>query len=143
MKTVRRYAALLPGLLFAAALPVFAAPAAVATEPKVTPPASMPPHAPGHLPADLLLPMKAPAPAELPNRGKVLTLIATDSYAFIEVEAAQGAQWVAGPLVPMQVGDMIGFSDGSVMQDFYSKTLNRSFPSLLFADHVAVIVAGK
>ena len=112
------------------------------------PPASPPvdtamPHGPGHVPADMVLPLKTPMPAELPKKGKVLTLIATDSYAFIEVEAADGRQWIAAPVVPMQVGDRIGYSDGSVMHDFYSKTLQRSFASLLFADHVAVLPAGK
>lgn len=116
---------------------------AIGAPPASGQPEAMPPHYPGHLPSDMLLPLKAPAPAELPNRGKVLSLVQTDSYAFIEVGAKAGNQWIAAPLVPMQVGDTIGYSDGSVMHDFYSKTLGRSFPSLLFADHVAVISAGK
>lgn len=101
-----------------------------------------PPDVPGHIPSDMLMPMKAPPPAELPNRGKVLHLIKGDSYAYIEVTRDKDSLWIAGPLTPLQVGDTIGYSDGAVVNDFYSKTLQRSFPKLMFADHI-VVLGGK
>ena len=102
-----------------------------------------PPDVPGHIPSDMLMPMKAPPPAVLPNQGKVLQLIKGDSYAFIEVTRDKDSLWIAGPLTPLEVGDTIGYSDGAVVNDFYSKTLQRSFPRLLFADHVVVLGGRK
>jgi hypothetical protein len=94
---------------------------------------------PAHIASDLLMPLKAPPPSELPNRGTVLSLIATDGYAYIEVREATGSRWLAAPLVPMATGDTIAYSDGAVVADFYSKSLKRNFQNLLFADHVVVV----
>lgn len=105
-----------------------------------------PPETPGHLPRsitpDMLLPKQAPAPSELPHRGKVVNLIESEGgYAYVEVAQGEARRWIAGPATPLKVGDTVAFSDGPVMTDFYSKTLNRAFPSMLFADHVALVPA--
>lgn len=38
----------------------------------------------------------------------------------------------------VQPGSTIRYEHGSVMTDFYSKLLKRTFPSVMFVGHVAV-----
>lgn len=63
--------------------------------------------------------------------GKVTDVIATDSFTYVEVETDKGKVWAAGPVTPINKGDMISFSTMMPMQNFHSKSLGRDF-ALLF-----------
>lgn len=63
--------------------------------------------------------------------GKVTDVIATDSFTYVEVETVKGKVWAAGPVTPINKGDMISFSTMMPMQNFHSKSLGRDF-ALLF-----------
>jgi hypothetical protein len=88
--------------------------------------------------ADMLMPDKLPAPAELPNQGKVLSSIDANDFTYIEVERAGAVEWIAASKMPLKPGSTIRYEDGSVMTNFYSKLLKRTFPSVMFVGHVAV-----
>ena len=40
--------------------------------------------------------------------------------------------------LPVKKGDVIRFDNGMAMTNFHSKTLNRTFPSVLFVNSVVV-----
>ncbi len=89
--------------------------------------------------ADLLMPDKPPAPAELPNQGKVLSSIDANDFTYIEVERAGVTEWIAASKMALKPGSTIRYEEGSVMTNFYSKLLKRTFPSVMFVGHVAVM----
>lgn len=85
----------------------------------------------------------APASAEsLPNVGKVLEVIETDLYSFIEVTNNNGSVWLATTKTKVLKGDNIRYGQGATMSNFTSRTLNRTFPSIIFIDRIAPIKAG-
>lgn len=89
--------------------------------------------------ADLLMPDKPPAPAELPNQGKVLSSIDANDFTYIEVERAGAAEWIATSKMALKPGSTIRYEEGSVMTNFYSKLLMRTFPRVMFVGHVALM----
>ncbi len=81
---------------------------------------------------------KGAAAAQLPQQGKVISTIAAPPYVYIEVAQDKKTLWLAANAVPVKKGDLIRFDDGMVMTNFHSKTLNRTFPSVLFVNQVVV-----
>ncbi len=45
---------------------------------------------------------------------------------------------MAAASTPVKKGDVIQFDQGMVMNNFYSKTLKRNFPSVIFVNRMAV-----
>lgn len=91
--------------------------------------------------ADLLMPDKPPAPAELPNQGKVIGSVDAKEFTYIEIERDGSIEWLAAPLMPVNTGSTIRYEEGAVMTDFYSKLLKRNFPRVSFVAHVVVVAA--
>lgn len=89
------------------------------------------PHAAAKAPA-------APSGPALSQSAKVVSVIQVPAYTYIE--AAQGGKtvWLAATTISVKKGDSIQFDDGMVMNDFYSKGLKRTFPSILFVNKVVV-----
>jgi hypothetical protein len=88
---------------------------------------------------DLLMPDKPPVPSELPNQGKVLSTIDANDFSYIEVEREGAVEWIAAPKMAVKPGSIIRYENGSVMSDFYSKLLKRTFPKVSFVGYVAVV----
>jgi hypothetical protein len=59
-------------------------------------------------------------------------------YTYVEFEEDGKKFWAAGPLNHVEVGDLIYLSDAVTMKDFHSKTLNRTFESILFTASIQV-----
>lgn len=81
---------------------------------------------------------KVAAAAQLPQKGKVLSTIAAAPYIYLEVKQDKKTLWLAANAVPVKKGDVIRFDNGMEMTNFHSKTLNRTFPSVLFVNSVVV-----
>jgi hypothetical protein len=116
-----------------AAAPVAAAPAAAA-------PAAMPnamPSMPAAMPATKNAPV-APHPAmpvaAAPNSGKVVQTLQAGGYTYAEVESSGRKVWIAGSPIQIKAGDIVQWGDYSIMQNFNSKTLNRTFDEILFVN---------
>ena len=77
------------------------------------------------------------APASGGNLGKVLSLTQAAGYAYIELETAQGVKWLAASQAPVQVGDNVTWQGGSVMNNFTSSSLNRTFDQIIFVAAVS------
>lgn len=69
--------------------------------------------------------------------GKVTSVITTDSFTYVEVEADKGKVWAAGPVTPINKGEMISFSTMMPMQNFHSKSLGRGFVVLYITNSFA------
>jgi len=93
------------------------------------------PHAGMNMPA-----MSAPA-AQLTQQGTVLSTISVPEYTYIEAAQGKNTVWLAAPSVAVKKGDAIRFDAGMTMNNFYSKTLKRTFPSIVFVN--SVVIDGK
>ena len=82
-------------------------------------------------------PAGAGAPAASGNVGKVLSMTQAAGYAYIELETAQGVKWLAASQAPVQVGDTITWQGGTVMSNFSSSSLNRTFDQIIFTAAVS------
>ena len=68
-----------------------------------------------------------------PVTGKVLETMDAAGYTYLNVETPEGAKWVAVNQTPVTVGEEVTYMDGMVMQNFFSKTLDRTFPEVIFS----------
>ncbi|HXC51738.1 MAG TPA: hypothetical protein VN634_12680 [Candidatus Limnocylindrales bacterium] len=74
--------------------------------------------------------------------GKVLETMNASNYTYARVETPAGQQWIAGPQTPLKVGDVVEWKGGMKMEKFTSKTLDRTFDSLLLVDQIVGSAAG-
>ena len=81
---------------------------------------------------------KTPAPAATEQQddtisGKVLETMDSGGYTYLQVDTGKAQQWVAIPQAKVKVGDDVSYHDGVVMPNFTSKSLNRTFDSVVFS----------
>ncbi|MBW2471661.1 MAG: DNA-binding protein [Deltaproteobacteria bacterium] len=74
-----------------------------------------------------------PAQQASPVKGKVLESMDASGYTYLNVETDAGQKWVAVNQTPVEVGEEVTFMDGMVMQNFFSKALDRTFPEIIFS----------
>ena len=77
--------------------------------------------------------------APLTQKAQVLSTIDASQYTYLEVKQEDKTVWLATTATTAKKGDKIEFDNGMVMTNFTSKILNRTFPSVIFVGHVAVI----
>jgi hypothetical protein len=92
----------------------------------------------GHPSVDTKNAGKTTPDAQLPQKAKVLSTIDAGPYTYLEVTQNKKTQWLAANAVQAKKGDVIRFDNGMVMTNFHSKTLNRTFPSVLFVNRVVI-----
>lgn len=79
------------------------------------------------------------ASSQYPNSGKVLEMIDTDMYTYIQVSNKGADVWLAASKTKVAKGATINYGTGAVMTNFHSKALNRTFPQITFIDKVEVV----
>ena len=81
------------------------------------------------------IPVQTPSDPQLAAfSGKVLEKQDVSPYTYVRLEDGTGNQiWAAIPQAQLEIGEEIALKDGSVMTNFNSKTLNRTFESIVFA----------
>jgi|TARA_Y100000310_G_scaffold197650_1_gene197721 hypothetical protein len=73
------------------------------------------------------------------SRGRVLSVKNSANYSYLEVELDSGNTiWIAAPEIRVGVNDAVTWQGGSVMRDFPSKSLQRTFEEILFVGQVTV-----
>jgi hypothetical protein len=65
--------------------------------------------------------------------GKVVETMNAGGYTYVCVEKNGKKTWVAVPEMKVAVGSKMSFQPGAVMPNFTSKTLNRTFDSIIFS----------
>jgi DNA/RNA endonuclease YhcR with UshA esterase domain len=82
------------------------------------------------------------APQLAAGSGKVVEKMDASVYTYVRLDDGAGNEtWAAVPKTQLEIGEPITLKGGTVMRNFYSKTLNRTFDSILFA--TGVIRAGE
>lgn len=69
----------------------------------------------------------------------VVSFILLPQFTYIEVSQNNQTRWLATLATEVKQGDVIQFDHGSTIENFKSKALNRTFPSITFVDRVSVI----
>ena len=65
--------------------------------------------------------------------GKVVETMNSGGYTYINLEKDGTKKWVAVPTMQVSVGQELELRNGAVMTNFTSKTLNRTFDSIIFS----------
>jgi len=71
-----------------------------------------------------------------PLSGKVVETMDSGGYTYVNIENDGKKTWVAVPKTKVTVGQNISFLPGAVMHKFQSKTLDRTFESIVFSGGV-------
>jgi hypothetical protein len=69
--------------------------------------------------------------------GKIVETMNSGGYTYLLIDTGKAQQWVAIPESSVKVGDTVSCQDGMEMPNFTSKTLNRTFDSLVFSAGIA------
>jgi len=75
----------------------------------------------------------APVLDGVPLQGTVVETMNSSGYTYLLLESAQGKIWVAIPETPVKVGQVVTCTPGMTMKSFASKTLNRTFDTIVFS----------
>ena len=68
--------------------------------------------------------------------GKVLEVTPAMGYKYLKVDENGTRRWVAIASAPVKAGDTIGYDTRTVMKDFKSKALGKTFKEIIFANDV-------
>ena len=85
----------------------------------------------GHVPITA-----APAAIQLTRKGKVLDVVDSPAYTYLQVTGDKAPVWLAAYKTDIAKGTVINYSDGVAMSNFHSKSLNRTFDTLIFVDRI-------
>ena len=83
-------------------------------------------------------PMESNIGAPAAEGGTVVTTMNAGGYTYVELEKDGNKFWAAGPETELKVGDKVTLGPGSMMQNFQSKSLDRTFESILFTGAISV-----
>ena len=73
------------------------------------------------------------APAASVTRGTVVETMDVAGYTYVQLEKDGQKHWAAVPTTPVKVGDEVELAAGIEMKNFQSKTLGRTFDSIIFS----------
>lgn len=77
----------------------------------------------------------APVPADGPEAarvGEVRETFDSGGFTYVRLDTGDVDVWVAGPRTRIAVGDTLATSEGALMADFHSRTLDRTFDRIWF-----------
>lgn len=67
-------------------------------------------------------------------KGKVLEVKDVESYTYLRLGTRDGDTWAAVGKAPVKKGDTVSIENVTVMHNFESKTLKKTFPTILFGN---------
>lgn len=79
------------------------------------------------------------SPAFDPSSGTGTVAETMDSAGYTYIQLAEDGRWIAGPPTKVSVGDKVMYSSAVEMGEFYSRTLERAFQQIMFAQHLEVL----
>lgn len=74
----------------------------------------------------------APAASASGVSGEVLEVKEVESYTYLRLKTKDGETWAAVAKAAVKKGDKVTIENASVMKNFESKSLKRTFPTILF-----------
>jgi len=87
---------------------------------------------------------KFPAQAAAPQQpsagqGKVLSVTSAAGYTYMEVDLGNKKTWLAATSIEIKEGDTVQWKAASVMNNFKSNTLQRTFKEILFVSQASAV----
>ena len=82
---------------------------------------------------------KPAAASQFTNQGKVLDVMDASIYTYIQVSSDKTSVWLAASKTTVAKGDTIRYPSGAAMTNFYSKSLNRTFDTIIFLDKIEIV----
>ncbi len=70
--------------------------------------------------------------------GKVVETMNAAGYTYVLIDTGAKKSWVAAPQFAVKVGDTAAIADAMPMQNYQSKTLNRTFDVVYFTGNISV-----
>jgi len=86
--------------------------------------------------------MTSNAPILQTQKATVVSTIDIPQFTYLEVKQNNQTRWLAASTLTAKKGDIVQFDEGSTMENFNSKALDRTFASITFVNR-ASIVKGK
>ncbi len=65
--------------------------------------------------------------------GVIITTMDASGYTYLHLDTEGGKIWVALPVTKVKKGDKVSYRDGITMQEFHSKTLDKTFDHIIFS----------
>lgn len=75
--------------------------------------------------------------------GTVIETMNTAGYTYVHVDTGMEKLWAAGPQCSIKVGDRVTVPKGMLKENFFSKTLNRTFDKLYFVESITAPGSGQ
>lgn len=72
------------------------------------------------------------------RKGKVVDVINTGGYTYVQIDSGDEKVWAAAPMFQVNVNDIVVMPQGIAMNNFHSKTLNRTFDVVYFVAGITV-----
>lgn len=72
-------------------------------------------------------------------QGEVIEVINSNGYTYIHAQVLEEKLWLAAPRLDLKKGQQIRFPPGSLMRNFYSRRLKRTFPMVIFVSGVDIV----
>ena len=73
--------------------------------------------------------------------GTVQETMNAAGYTYVNLSSAQGPVWIALPETSVGKGEKLSFAPGMEMKDFHSKSLNKTFTSIIFSEGIVASAA--
>lgn len=89
--------------------------------------------------ASLSMATDAEISSKAQHRGKVLFVTDSDGYTYIKYDEDGKESWLSVTKVTVNVGDIIEFPDTPPLINFASKSLNKTFASLMFVPGIKIV----
>ena len=83
------------------------------------------------------------ATEEQSRTGTVTNTINAGKYIYLQLDEQGEETWLATQRLPVSPGDEVEYLGGDMMQDFYSKGLDRTFASIRFVTRIRVLNRDK
>ena len=81
----------------------------------------------------------ATSKVEQTQKATVVSAIDIPQFTYIEVKQNNQIRWLASKTVTTKKGDVIQFDRGETVENFSSKALNRTFPSITFVNRATIV----
>ncbi len=70
--------------------------------------------------------------------GEIVETMDSGGYTYVQLTSSNGVKsWAAIPQTQVKVGEVVELNSGMVMQNFTSKTLDRTFATIVFSSGIA------
>lgn len=90
-------------------------------------------------PAKPQMPEEMAAPDGPTQQGTVLDVIQVSGFTYLQLQVGSKQLWIAGTTIEVAKGKQVEFVENVAMQNFFSKSLNRTFDLIIFASSVRAI----